>query len=148
MSSSHLLEPNIRSTLNKNENLTTDDMVKLDAFTKNCRASFILEWQYEIDRLIEVKLPSQPIDYRPKESQKPYSESAHSRQIRSIDLESVNKTNTAGSGSKTTVWTHALAIFGPFATLMYETPKLKAIKARLLELLQLEWDIQHAPNPN
>lgn len=166
-----LFERNIRQGLRDNEDLKTDDKIQLEAFNANCKALYILEWQHEIQQLIDVKLPSIPIDYRPRESKEPYDEPMRirrsiSKQHRSlherrsitesyyskerfkneIPITILNQTET-GRNLTSFSTTKALIslVIGPWANVFCgRSEKIKYYQQRLGDLIALRDELKNA----
>lgn len=122
----------------------SDDETKLEAFNKNCKSLYILEWQHEVHQLLKVKL--QFLRFDNQQQDEPYSEKFIRRHERDIAFSIVNNSDTyidemPTSTTARRLWTTFL---GPLDILFAsETPKETEYRRRLGELRALKEEIKN-----
>lgn len=147
----HLFEKYVRKGLGDSENLTSDDEASLEAFDRNCKALYIIEWEEEIKQLTNVKIPDRSHDHIFKIA-KPYKENGLSRERRDsppkIDLSILRKNETHGGLPGVVGWRIFTAIAtGPFSHFAYGPTQIEsAATERLIELIMLRNALLKAGN--
>lgn len=136
--------PLFRKNIERDHEQGSDDESNLNAFEKNCKALYILEWEQEIKQLLDIKLPSVSEDHKFKPV-KPYTE----RQLkkREIELEKLNYTEKFDKKPEVGWGRAALgALLGPASWLLPNTGREQAYVDRLTDLYLLEHAITNATN--
>ncbi|GLJ59014.1 hypothetical protein SUGI_1488500 [Cryptomeria japonica] len=142
-----LFEQNIIRGFNSTEQLSTDDQSSLAAFTKNCKGLYILEWQQEINQLLDIKLPTVALEhFTRKES--PYSEGRNLRKKREISFDLLKTDDSYKNSSGITVLrTMAYLTFGPLAhPVLGSTERERGAKEQLIRLIVLRNQMKNATN--
>lgn len=74
---------NIKADLPTGQKLSEEELNNLKVFESNCKALYILEWSQEVKQLIDVRLPTHPVDHMtPPKSDEPYSESIANKEAK------------------------------------------------------------------